>query len=318
MSKKHIAIILPCYNEEENINEIYSQIYKVFEKELSQYSWSVTFVEDGSKDQTVPIIRALSVKHNNVQLVSLSRNYGHQISLLAAMALVPSESDCAITMDADLQHPPQMLPELIRFWEDGNKIVFTEKIDTEDISFVKSIASKLYYKIFEYLTEVDLPPGAADFRLYDKHVVDELLRYGEHGIFLRGIVASMGFKRVIIPYKAAKRFAGTRSYSYKRMLKLAIDGIYSYSTIPLKLAIHVGVSFSVLSLLYALYAVYSWVSGGDTPPGWASMTAGLFFTGGLTIFFIGIIGSYIGRIFIQTKNRPLYHVEEYISVENRK
>jgi len=308
---KRVAVVVPAYNEEANIPIIYKELKKILES-LPIGHWTVVFVDDGSHDKTLGILRALAEKEKgSVNYISFSKNFGHQTALKAGLDYVADGFDLAITMDADLQHPPKLIPKLFGLWEQGYDVVYTVREATDDATFLKNVTSWLFYKLFRVLTDIHLEKGAADFRLYDRKVLEALSQYKESNLFLRGVVSHLGFNQISIPYKAESRRAGQSSYSFKKMFTLATNGITSFSTIPLRLAVYVGFIFSLASVIYGLYVLVAWIFNSSVIlPGWASIAAGLSFLGGSQLMFLGVIGIYIGKIFDEVKNRPVYLVKE--------
>ena len=309
---KRVCVVVPCYNEQENVTLLYERLLVVFAKQRD-ISWNILFVDDGSADETTTVVKKLIGKHDNIALIELSRNYGHQAALIAG--LEHAEGDAVISMDADLQHPPELIPELLKLWDEGAEIVYTVRQDTEAVPLMKKLSSKLYYRLFNVFADISLVEGSADFRLYDASVIAVLNRYQERSIFLRGIVTQMGFKQQSVVYSAGQRHAGKSSYSLKKMLQLARDGITSFSVRPLRFAIYIGILFAVAAMCYVVYALLQALRGASVH-GWASMTAGIFLMGGIQLIFLGVIGEYIGQIFNEVKRRPRYAVRKLYGNSN--
>lgn len=303
-----LTIIVPCFNESKNIEHLFSRLQKVLTKCQSVVHWDVYFVNDGSSDGTVDVIKRLMAKYENVFLLNLSKNYGHQTALRAGFDNINIDIDAAITMDADLQHPPELIPEMVKQWENGYDIVYTVRLQTESEGVIKKLTSKIFYWIFSKFSAVEMKPGVADYRLYDKTVVKALRKYNESAYFLRGLISSLGFSQTYIDYKAAKRYAGNSKYTFKKMLHLAKDGMLSFSNKPLRMATSMGIFFAVLSLFFAGYTIMIWAMDNSVVPGWSSISAGIFFIGGLNLIFLGIIGEYLGMVFTEVKRRPNYHL----------
>lgn len=300
---KQIDIVIPCYNEAENIPIIYNALKNIFqEKPLEKYNYSLIFVDDGSDDNTIEILQKLSTD-NSVKYITFSKNFGHQLAVKAG--LDHAFGDAVVSMDADMQHPPYVIIELIKKWEEGNEVVGTIRTYGEEISKNKKNSSKYFYKLLNAISNVEIKEGSADFRLLDRKVVDIIRLMNENEPFLRGIIPWLGFKQVYIPYVAQKRYSGETKYTIKKMLKLALAGATAFSIKPLYLAVYLGFSFSLLSLLYIPYVIYAFVSGTEIS-GWASLIITIAFFGGLQLIILGIIGIYIGKIFKQTKDRPNY------------
>lgn len=305
ITMKKVCIVVPCFNEQDNVDVLYDELDKVFAASQLDVSWSIIFVDDGSLDDTAKRLRQISKRHKNTTAIILARNYGHQTALLAG--LEQADGDAVISMDADLQHPPRLVPKLIELWQAGNEVVYTVRKKTEDEKVLKKLTSKVYYWLFNKMAEIKLEDGSADFRLYDRKALDALLRYKEKSLFLRGMISQLGYKQVAVDYEASKRLHGESSYSLKKMLILARDGITSFSRKPLRMAIYVGSIFALLSLIYVVYAIVLSLLGVGVH-GWASLVAGIFLMGGIQLMFLGIIGEYIGQIYTEVKNRPRYNV----------
>ena len=304
---KKIDIIVPCYNESENIIPLYEAIKGVFSKKLPEYSYSLIYVNDGSTDNSLQVLKKLSSEDENVKYISFSRNFGHQLAVKAG--LDHAFGDAVISMDCDLQHPPALLPELIQKWEEGNQVVATLRTYSAEISKKKQQTSQQFYKILNLLSDIEIKEGSADFRLLDQVVVKVIRSMNENEPFLRGIVPWVGFQQVYLPYTAQARFAGQTKYTMKKMLHLALVGVTAFSVKPLYFAVFLGFFFSFLSVLYIPYVILSFINGSEIS-GWASLIMTIVFFGGLQLIILGIIGIYIGKIFKQTKERPSYIIQE--------
>jgi glycosyltransferase involved in cell wall biosynthesis len=301
--KKKLSIIIPAYNEEKNISFLVSELNKTLVQ--FDYSFEFIFVNDGSKDDTLNEIKLQAEIHPNVFYIDLSRNFGKDYALKAGIDL--AQGDAIITMDADLQHPPHLLPQMLKLWEDGYDIIYTYREDANPhVSGFQKVASKLFYKGINAISDITLENGISDFRLLDQKVVNELKQISEYEIFFRGMVKWVGFLQVGIPYTPAARHTGEASYSFFKLIKLAIGSIMAFSVRPLYIATGLGLFFSVSALLYIPYILISYFAGYDALSGWASLIATVAFFGGLQLLVLGIIGSYLGKIFLQTKHRPNY------------
>ena len=304
---KTIEIIVPCYNESENIRPLYEAIQSVFAEKLPDYSYTLLFVNDGSSDNSLEVLKSLVESDVRVKYLSFSRNFGHQLAVKAG--LDHSFADAVISMDCDLQHPPALLPELIAKWEEGYQVVATLGTYPADTPKKKQKSSQQFYKLLNLLSDIEIKEGSADFRLLDQSVVEVIRSMKENEPFLRGIVPWVGFRQTYLPYTAASRFAGESKYTVKKMLQLAITGVTAFSIKPLYFAVFLGFAFSALSLLYIPYVIYPFASGTEIS-GWASLIMTIVFFGGLQLIILGIIGIYIGKIFKQTKDRPCYIIQE--------
>lgn len=304
---KKIDIIVPCYNESENIRPLYEAIKEVFAKELPDYDFNLLLVNDGSHDSSLLVLQQLAKEDNRVKYLSFSRNFGHQLAVKAGLdhAFAPA----VISMDADLQHPPALIPTLIRKWEEGAQVVATLRTYPEEISKKKRKSSQQFYKLLNLLSDIEIKEGSADFRLLDQAVVEVIRHMRENEPFLRGMVPWVGFTQVYVPYTAQARYAGETKYTIKKMFQLALSGVTSFSVKPLYFAVFLGFFFSLLSVLYVPYVIYSFLNGSEIS-GWASLIMTIVFFGGLQLIILGIIGVYIGKIFTQTKERPAYIIQE--------
>ena len=315
MQNKHrqnISIVIPVYNEENSINILVNKLNGVLSYE---FDCEIIFVDDGSTDNTLSLIKQICLEQSNVFYISLSRNFGHQNSLRAGLDV--ASGDAIITMDGDLQHPPELIPDMIEKWLAGFDVVLTSRNKSIDISFFKQCSSTLYYRIINSIADVGLEQGAADFRLLDRKVVETLKTFNEKAIFYRGLVNWVGFKKCQLEYTPNAREFGASKYSIRKMLRLAVDGITSFTIFPLRLAAAVGIAMSFFSFLYVLYAVFIKVFTDDAVNGWSSIMAGIYFLGGIQLVFLGLHGEYLGKIFMEVKNRPNYIVSESNVVTQR-
>jgi len=311
---KLISIVVPVFNEEDNIEHFYTEVCKVMEP--LPYDFELMFIDDGSKDASIFILDGLAQKDNRVKPLYLARNFGHQIALTCG--LDHANGDAVITMDGDMQHPPAFLPILIKKWEHGYEVVQTIRKTTEGVSWLKNATSALFYKLMNSLSKVKIQPGGSDFRLMDKCVVESFRRFKERARFIRGMIGAIGYKQIQIEFVAPKRFAGSSKFSISKMLHFALDGITSYSKKPLRFAFYTGVIFGLISLGVTSHVIYiKWFTE-DAVPGWATISASILFLGGLQLIGIGIIGEYVGRIFEEVKQRPLYFVRHEPNILDKK
>jgi len=306
-----ISVIIPTFNESGNIDQLTYEVSAILKKD-----YEIIFINDGSCDDRLIKIKNLCKANSNIRFVSFSHNFGHQAALRAGLAYAKGEA--VVSMDADLQHPPELIPELIKKWQDGFEIVYTIRKDAEGTSFTKRLTSKWFYKIINFIADLRIEQGAADFRLLDRKVVDVINAQQESDLFMRGYINWIGFNRIGIPYVSGKRFSGQSKYTLKKMLKFGSHGITQFSIKPLRLA-HVFTAFAfMLSFFYILYAIAMALSG-KTIPGWLSLVILFVFMQGVQFMLLGMIGEYLGRTFMQTKHRPEYIVAEAnIVVETRK
>lgn len=305
MEAKKVSIVVPSYNEGGNVRVLYSAVAAVFAS--LPYRWELIFVDDGSTDDTLAELKALADEHKNLFWVELARNFGHQSALRAGLSL--ATGDAVVSMDGDMQHPPLFLPRLLEKWDEGYEVVYTLRAQDKKLSAFKRGSSKAFYRVLNLLSDVKVEPGAADFRLLDRRVVDVLNALGEADPFLRGLVKWVGFRQIGLEYMPEERFSGQSKYNFKKMMNLALRGITSFSERPLRLALWVGGVFTVLALLYLPYVVWSVVTG-HAMAGWASLLMTVVFFGGVQLLILGIIGLYIGKIFVQSKGRPEFIVRQ--------
>lgn len=300
---KSVSIVVPVYNEGENILHFTAAVRDVMDK--MPYQWDLLFVDDGSKDNSLEILENLQAQHDNIRVLALARNCGHQIALTCG--LDHAKGDAVISMDGDMQHPPALLPDLLEKWEAGYEIVQTIRQDTQGVSWAKKKTSKLYYQLINNLSSVKIRPGGSDFRLLDRKAVNALGRYREHDRFLRGMVTLLGFKVAEVQFVAPPRFAGESKYSLSKMAKLAVDGIVGYSVVPLRAAFVAGLLFALLSFCLLLHALYVYICD-EAVSGWTTIMVCMSLFGGMQMIMLGIMGEYLGRIYTEVKNRPLYQV----------
>lgn len=303
--KFRVSAVLPCFNEQDNIKAIYRSLTEV----MKPYeTYELLFVDDGSTDATLETIRSIAEADPKVRYISLSRNFGHQHALKAG--LDHATGDCVISLDADMQHPPTLIPKLIEKWQEGFDVVNTLRGEQKSLSASKKITSGLFYFLVNKLSSVEIKPGVADFRLLDRKVVDALKEFNENYIFLRGLIPWMGFSQTSVYFEPAERLSGQTKYSFIRMLRLALDGITSFSNRPLYLSIGLGSFIAGIAFLYGIYAVYVHLFTEDALPGWTSITASVLFIGGIQLIMLGIIGIYLGKLFIENKKRPNYIIRQ--------
>lgn len=301
---KTVTIVVPIYNEADNISHFTNAIHKVM-KNLP-YNYQLLFVNDGSTDNSLAILQQLTLHDHRLRYISLARNFGHQLALTCG--LDNANGDAIITMDGDMQHPPTLLPTLLQKWEAGYDIVQTIRQTTVGVSAFKRLTSKYYYRALNLVSTVPIQPGGSDFRLLDRKAADALKNYREHDRFIRGLVGGMGFKTATITFTAPARFAGKSKFSLRKMLKFAVDGILGNTIIPLRMAFYLGVTCALLSLILLAHGVLASLLG-NAVAGWSTLICCLAFFGGVQLMVLGVIGEYIGRIFREVKNRPLYLID---------
>ena len=302
---KKISIVIPAYNEEGNLMPVYQRIKSVFEK-MQGYGFEIIFVNDGSRDNTQLRLEEMALDFPEIKYIEFSRNFGHQPAVKAGMDY--ADGNVIISMDGDLQHPPELIPQMVQKWEQGYDIVYTIRSYPKEISYFKRKTSDLFYQFLSQISDVDLTNGGgSDFRLIDASVAQVMKNLKEDDLFLRGLTSWMGFKQTGIEFVAGERFSGQSSYDLKKMLKFAFTGITSFSVKPLYLATYLGFIFSSLSLLYIPYVLYAFLTKTEIS-GWASLIMTIVFFGGVQLIILGILGIYLGKIFKQVKGRPNYIV----------
>jgi glycosyltransferase involved in cell wall biosynthesis len=301
MIKKKISVVIPSYNEVGNIDILASRLIAVLK--TLPYTYEVIFVDDGSSDGTIDKLRSISYLDDNLYYLELSRNFGHQNALKAGYDY--ADGDCIISMDGDLQHPPEMIPQFMQKWEEGYDVVYTCREYQDEATIFKTKSSDLFYKMINSLSDTKLEKGTADFRLIDRKVANVLSTLNENGLFMRGLVKWLGFKQYSIYYQAEARFSGKSKYTVKKMVKFAVQGITAFSVRPLYIATGIGLFFSVLATLYIPYILISYFTG-HVVSGWSSLLATIVFFGGVQLMVLGIIGMYLGKLFMQSKQRPNY------------
>jgi glycosyltransferase involved in cell wall biosynthesis len=302
-----LSVVIPAYNEERNLDVLYANVREVLVADVGD-DWELVIVDDGSTDRTWDVLCALSAADVHVRGVRLSRNFGHQSALMAGLAA--ARGGAVITMDADLQHPPSVLPQLVRKWREGFQIVHAVRRDPPNLSWFKRTTSRLYYQLFTFMSGVAIEPGSADFRLLDRQVLDELLKFEEEGLFLRGLVHWVGYATATVPFECGERHAGSSKYSLRKMLALGWHGMSSFSLVPLRVGIAIGLLSSTLAFLWTAYAIVGWWVDDAIVPGWASSVAVSSFLFGVLFMFLAVLAEYVGRIVVEVRRRPRFLVRE--------
>ncbi|HPB40007.1 MAG TPA: glycosyltransferase family 2 protein [Flexilinea sp.] len=305
---KLISIIIPMFNEEASCGGFYDELVPVINS--LPYRFELIFVNDGSVDHTQQILESILEKDRRVQIIQLSRNFGHQAALCAG--LENASGDYIITMDGDGQHPPRLIPEMIQLAENGYDIVQTQRLDDEEKSSFKKRTSKWFYQLINQIGDTKTLPGGADFRLITKQVLDNLLAMPEYHRFLRGMVSWLGFRSVVIPFHPEERLAGESKYSLKKMLKLGSDAVFSFSLVPLYVGLSAGGIFFILAIIEVIYVLSFWISGrsAELTPGWSSLMFMMLIIAAVLMILLGFIGIYVGYIFQEVKHRPVFVIKE--------
>jgi glycosyltransferase involved in cell wall biosynthesis len=303
-SHAKISVVVPVYDEQGSLDELVRRVITVVER-LPDVELELILVDDGSKDASLPLMLALARRDQRLTVVELSRNFGHQVALTAGIEL--ASGDAVVLMDADLQHPPELIEQFTRLWREGNDVVYGVMVGRPEGLF-KRITARLYYRFLNRLTTTTMPRAAGDFRLIDRVVVDSFLAMRERDRYLRGMFAWLGFRQVGVEYVPAPRYAGGSKYTFGRMVTLAVDGILSFSIFPLRIVIGVGLVVSVVSFLFGIASGVSKFVGVFTVPGWATLVVVTTFIGGVQLIVLGGMAEYIGRVYEEVKRRPLYVV----------
>ena len=312
---KKITLLIPAYNEEEVLPILFERLNS-FTKSVENYSFEFLFVNDGSRDRTLEIIKEHAAKDKRISYINLSRNFGKEIAMIAGIDHV--RGDAMVIIDADLQDPPELIPEMIKHWEEGYDDVYARRSSREGETWLKKKTSEMYYKILQSSTNIPIQIDTGDFRLLDRRCIDALKQFRESQRNTKALFSWIGYKKKEILYNRDPRLAGTTKWNYRKLSNLAIDGITSFTTAPLRIATITGLLISAISFLYIIYLLVRPLFGVSTGAGYSSTLAVILFMGGVQMLFLGIIGEYIGRIFNETKNRPLYFIEEYHAGTDKK
>jgi len=309
MKKEKISVIVPCYNEEEALPYFYDEIKKI-EKEMKDLDFEYIFVDDGSKDKSLQILRDFSKKDKKVRYLSLSRNFGKEASMYAGLKY--SKGDYVTIMDADLQDPPSLLPEMYRYIkEDGYDQVATRRANRKGEPIIRSFFAKMFYKIINKMSKVEMVDGARDFRLMKREVVDSILSLSEYNRYSKGLFSFVGFNTKWLEYNNIERVAGKTKWSFWKLFKYAIEGITAFSTVPLAFASFLGVLMCLLALIFIVVIIVKTIIYGDPVGGWPSLSCIVLFTSGIQLLCIGIIGQYLSKTYLESKNRPIYIIKEH-------
>jgi glycosyltransferase involved in cell wall biosynthesis len=306
MSAIELSVIVPIYNEQDNIPLLYRSLKEALG--TMNLSSEIIFVNDGSRDGSLEILRSLAISDHTVKFINFSRNFGHQIAVSAGLDHCTGKT--AVIIDADMQDPPALIPKLYSKLQEGYEVVYAKRRSREGDSFLKKATAKIFYRLLSRITTVDIPVDTGDFRIIDRKIINILKQMPEQQKFLRGQISWIGYRQTFIEYDRAERFAGETGYTYKKMIRLALDGITSFSRFPLKFATFSGFIVSGLAFLLIIYTLFAKFIFNQAQPGWASIMLAVLFIGGIQLIGIGIIGEYIGRLSDNVRNRPLYVVQE--------
>ena len=305
---KTISILVPCYNEAQSLELLHKEIVRVIST-LENYKWEILFVNDGSRDNTMEVIKGLREKDSRISYVDLSRNFGKENAMLAGFD--HAKGDAVIIMDADLQHPPAVIPEMIQKWEEGYDDVYAQRKTRGKESWLRKKLTKSYYRLLQGSSRVDVLPNVGDFRLLDRKCVDALCQMRESGRYTKGMYCFIGFKKIGVEFETQDRVLGESSMSYKKLMNLALEGITSYTTAPLRWATFIGLIVSFLALAYMVFVLIKALLYGDPVAGYPTLLTVILFIGGVQLLTIGIIGEYLAKVFVEVKNRPVYIIREY-------
>lgn len=305
---KKISILIPCYNEEQSLPLLIAELDKVTNS-LLDYDWEYLFVNDGSNDGTLNLLSAARNSNPRVNYVDLSRNYGKEVAMLAGFDY--ASGDCAIIMDADLQHPPYVIPQMIEKWNQGFDDVYAKRLSRGKESFLRKKLTMIYYRILSQNSKMDVLPNVGDFRLLDRKCIDALKQIREQGRYTKGMYCYIGFKKCGIEFETQDRVAGQSNMSYRTLLNLALEGLMSYTIKPLRIASFLGLIVAIVAFVYMSYVLIRTVILGDPVAGYPTMMVVILFLGGIQLLSLGIIGEYLGKTFIESKNRPTYFIQSY-------
>jgi glycosyltransferase involved in cell wall biosynthesis len=314
-TKKTISILIPAYNEAEVLRHLYERLNKLA-GETPNYNFEFLFVNDGSRDQTLEIVKRFAAKDSRIAYVNLSRNFGKETAMIAGLDHVTG--DATVIIDADLQDPPELIPEMIKYWEEGYDDVYARRSSRQGESWFKKATSTAFYRVLQKSTRIPIQQDTGDFRLLDRRCVEALRQLRESQRYTKGMFSWIGYKKKEITYDRDPRFAGETKWNYLRLLDLAVEGIVSFTTAPLRWSTILGLLTSLAAFIYIIYLLIRPFFGVSTGEGYSSIMAVVLFLGGIQLLSLGIIGEYIARIFSESKQRPLYFVEEYHKPKSEK
>lgn len=305
-----LSVVVPMYYEELVVNECYTRLTSVL---APLFNYELVFVNDGSTDKTLPMLEEIAAKDRHVKVVSFARNFGHQIAVTAG--LEKCRGNAIVVIDADLQDPPELIPDMVKLWKEGYDVVYAKRKKRKGESAFKLMTAKAFYRILASMTDIKIPTDTGDFRLIDKKVRDVFMKMPERNRFIRGMISWIGFNQTPIEYERDERFAGETKYPLKKMIKFASDGVISFSSKPLKWVLNIGMWAVFIAVLIFLYAIISRMFF-RVEAGWTSLMAAITFFGGVQLLSIGILGEYIARIYDESKGRPLYIIAKEINLED--
>lgn len=303
---KTITVLIPCFNEERSLPLLYDKLVELGSDK--RYVWEFLFINDGSKDNTLNVLKEMAKKDIRVHYISLSRNFGKENAMLAGFDM--ASGDCLVIMDADLQHPPMLIPDMLHLWEDGYEDVYARRKDRKTDSWLRRKLSSWYYQFLQKVSNIDVLQNVGDFRLLDRKCIDALKTMRETERYTKGMYCWIGFKKTELEFEVSDRIAGKSSFSYRKLVSLAINGFTSYTTAPLKLSTYIGVIISIVSFILMIYFLIKALLFGDPVQGFPTIITVILFLGGIQLLSLGIIGEYLGKVFNETKRRPVYLISE--------
>ncbi|MCI8396695.1 MAG: glycosyltransferase family 2 protein [Clostridia bacterium] len=306
--KKLVTILVPAYNEHEVIPLLYERLLKLMNEQV-QYDFEILFVNDGSKDNTLELIQALREKDKRINYVNLSRNYGKEVAMVAGFDYL--KGDCLVIIDADLQDPPELIPEMLKYWEEGYDDVYARRKSRKGESLLKKLTSWGFYRTLQSMTNIEIQKDTGDFRLLDRRCVEAIKQLRESQRYTKGLYSWIGYNKKEILYDRDPRVAGKSKWNYRRLLNLSIDGITSFTTSPLRWAAILGIVISGIAFLYMMKVILKRLIYGADVSGYASIMVAILGLGGIQLIFLGLIGEYLGRAFYEVKGRPLYFIDRY-------
>lgn len=309
--QKLISVVVPMYFEEEVAQECYNRLKSVMLQNNINYEF--VFVNDGSTDRTMEILSEIAANDFRTKIVNFARNFGHQVAVTAGIAA--AKGDAIVIIDADLQDPPEVIPELIAKWEEGYEVVYAKRKQRKGETWFKLLTAKYFYKFLNYMSDIDIPKDTGDFRIIDRKIANVFNQMTERNRFIRGMMSWVGFRQTYVEYERDERFAGETKYPLKKMIKFASDGIIAFSTKPLRIVMSLGLLSVLISIIVLLYTITVKVFGHGTQTGWASIMVAITFFSGIQLLGLGIVGQYIARIYDESKNRPIYIVKETINID---
>jgi glycosyltransferase involved in cell wall biosynthesis len=309
-----ISLIVPVYNESSNIMEFYFKVTRVMNQ--TGYGYELVFINDGSRDDSLEKLSGLREKDHRIKIIDLSRNFGKELAVTAG--LDNCRGDAVIPIDADLQDPPEVIPELLAKWKEGYDVVYATRNRRDGESSMKKMTAHLFYRVIKSLTPIHIPQDTGDFRLMSRKVVNALKELRERHRFMKGLFSWVGFRQTSVSYRREPRFAGKSKFNYWKLWNFALEGITSFSFLPLQVATYLGFAISLFAISFALYLFITTLIGGNPVPGYPSLMVAVLFLGGVQLTTLGIIGEYIGRIYNESKQRPLYFVQDMIGMDDNK